>query len=65
MRHLETSRRSAGAQAGNLFRFSRELREGDYVITYNPNERLYAVGKIAGKYTYDPEFFAFKTDNFP
>ena len=48
-----------------MFRFSRELPESDYVITYQPDRQLYAVGKIAGNYTYDPKFFAFKTDNFP
>lgn len=66
-RHLTISRQSAGAQAGNLFRFSRELLVGDLVITYDPapTRRLYAVGKIAGEYTYDPKFFDFQEDNFP
>lgn len=49
----------------NLFGFSRELPKSDFVITYNPNERLYAVGKIAGEYTYDPDFFGFRENNFP
>ena len=49
----------------NLFGFSRELPKSDFVITYDPNERLYAVGKIAGKYKYDPGFFAFRENNFP
>ena len=59
------SSRPAAVWTDNLFGFSQELPESDYVITYNPNERLYAVGKIAGKYKYDPGFFAFRENNFP
>lgn len=59
------SQRAAAVWIDNLFGFSRELPESDYVITYNPNGRLYAIGKIAGKYTYDPDFFAFQENNFP
>lgn len=57
--------KSARPQAENLFRFSRELRVGNYVITDDPNKKLYAVGEIVGNYTYNPEFFDFKEDNFP
>ena len=59
------SPRPAAVWTDNLFGFSRELPKSDFVITYNPTRQLYAVGKIAGEYTYDPEFFAFKTNNFP
>ena len=59
------SQRAAAVWIDNLFGFSRELPKSDYVITYNPNERLYAVGKIAGEYKYDPGFFAFRENNFP
>ena len=61
------SKASAAQQAGNLFRFSQELLVGDFVITYDPTptRELYAVGKIAGEYTYDPKFFDFPEDNFP
>lgn len=57
--------KSARPQAENLFRFSRELRVGNYVITDDPNKKRYAVGEIVGNYTYNPEFFDFKEDNFP
>ena len=58
---------SAAQHAGNLYLFSRELLESDFVITYDPRptQKLYAVGKIAGEYTYAPEFFDFEEDNFP
>ena len=59
------SPRPAAVWTDNLFGFSRELSKSDFVITYNPNERLYAVGKIAGEYNYDPKFFAFGENNFP
>ena len=59
------SQSAAAVWTDNLFGFSRELPESDFVITYDPNERLYAVGKIAGEYTYDPEFFGFRENNFP
>lgn len=63
--HPGLSRQSAAAQTGNLFRFSRELPKSDFVITYRSDRKLYAVGKITGEYTYDPDFFAFQEDNFP
>ncbi len=59
------SQSAAAVWTDNLFGFSRELPKSDFVITYDPNERLYAVGKIAGEYTYDPEFFGFRENNFP
>ena len=59
------SPRPAAVWTDNLFGFSQELLVGDLVITYDPNERLYAVGKIAGEYTYDPDFFGFRENNFP
>ena len=59
------SQSAAAVWTDNLFGFSQELLVGDLVITYDPNERLYAVGKIAGEYTYDPGFFGFRENNFP
>lgn len=42
--------------AGNLWRFSQEMEAGDYVVTYNPDERWYIVGE-AGRYEWqDPVF---------
>ena len=36
--------------AGQLFRFLKEFNIGDYVITYNPSERVYWIGKILSEY---------------
>ncbi len=38
--------------AGQAFRFVREIKVGDAVVTYNPAERAYLVGTVAGTYEY-------------
>jgi restriction system protein len=44
--------------AGQLFRFVRQFKIGDRVVTYDPASRLYYCGQIAGEYEYhsDVEF---------
>lgn len=41
--------------AGQVFRFAREVKVGDAVVTYCPSERFYLVGAITGEYQYAPE----------
>ena len=51
--------RSAGWYAnagGMLYRFSKELQAEDGVVSYDRTRRVYAVGKLQGEYTFDPEF---------
>jgi restriction system protein len=36
--------------AGQIFRFLYEFSIGEYVITYNPSERVYWVGELVSKY---------------
>lgn len=36
--------------AGQMFRFVREMKGGDGVLTYNPSERAYLVGTVVGEY---------------
>ncbi len=38
--------------AGQAFRFVREIKVGDAVVTYNPAERAYLVGTVTGTYEY-------------
>jgi restriction system protein len=38
--------------AGQPYRFVREIRPGDAVITYKPSERTYLVGTIEGEYEF-------------
>lgn len=40
--------------AGQAFRFVREMRPGDRVLTYDPGRREYLIGTITGDYTYKP-----------
>lgn len=41
--------------AGQIFRFRNEFQIGDFVITYNPETRLYSLGKITSDYKYSEE----------
>jgi restriction system protein len=41
--------------AGQLYRFVREIKIGDRVLTYSPAERSYLVGTVGGAYEYRPE----------
>jgi len=38
--------------AGQILRFIKEFKVGDDVITYNPEERLYYIGKVESEYEY-------------
>ncbi len=40
--------------AGQLIRFKFNFKLGDYVITYNPEDREYLIGEIISDYMYDP-----------
>lgn len=39
--------------AGQTFRFAREMKIGDRVLTYDPSRRVYLVGTITSDYFYD------------
>lgn len=40
--------------AGQLYRFVREFKPGDRVLTYGPAQRVYRVGSILGEYEFSP-----------
>lgn len=42
--------------AGCLYRIKKEIVDGDYVVTYDPTRRVYAVGTIAGPYRFQSGF---------
>ncbi|WNS41523.1 restriction endonuclease [Paenibacillus sp. MMS20-IR301] len=42
--------------AGQIFRFASEFKIDDLVITYNPEERLYYIGRIHSNYEYKPDY---------
>jgi restriction system protein len=47
--------------AGQAYRFVREMKPGDHVLTYDPGKREYLVGTITGEYTHKPS----KTHTYP
>lgn len=49
----EMKKMQVAMSVGQLFRFLREMKIGDRVITYNPSRRVYLLGTIAGEYRYD------------
>lgn len=51
----ENTRRQTEVGAGQVWRFLNEIEIGDDVLTYDPDERLYHIGKITGKPEYRPE----------
>ncbi len=40
--------------AGQIFRFAREMKVGDRMLTYDPSQREYLVGTITGDYAFRP-----------
>ena len=48
-------RRTAGAGAGQIWRFLNEIQTGDHVITYSPESRTYLFGTVTGAASYRPE----------
>jgi restriction system protein len=39
--------------SGQINRFRYDFKNGDRVVTYNPNKRIYLIGEIVGDYEYD------------
>ena len=54
----EQKLRSQIVGARMLYRFSREMAIGDWIVTYNKQRRVYAIGKLEGDYRHEPEFDA-------
>jgi restriction system protein len=48
----EWSPYEVGNSAGQLFRFAREIKIGDTVITYDTSSRKYLVGRVLSEYEY-------------
>ena len=42
--------------ASQVWRFVNEIKEGDWVTTYSPANRLYSIGKIVGSAEHHPEW---------
>ena len=48
------SKHRRAVNAGQLYRFVREVEEGDYVLTYIKASRELLIGRISGSYAYRP-----------
>lgn len=49
----DNSKAQTSTSAGMAYRFVREMKIGDSVVTYDPTERKYLVGTIRGDYRHD------------
>lgn len=47
---------SVVAAASQVWRFVNEIRDGDWIVTYSPANRLYLVGRVAGAAEHHPEW---------
>jgi restriction system protein len=50
----DESRGKINVNAGQVFRFMREMHPGDLVLTYDKSTRVYSVGEISSGARYDP-----------
>jgi restriction system protein len=50
----QAKRMQVAMSASQAFRFVREVKIGDRVLTYDPSERVYLAGVLTGDYRYDP-----------
>ena len=44
-----------GIYASQLWRFAKEIKQGDYLLTYLPASRVYLFGQVSGDYQFDPQ----------
>jgi restriction system protein len=50
----DSRKMQVAVSAGQTFRFVREMKPGDRILTYDPARREYLVGTITGDYVYKP-----------
>jgi len=51
----ESTAQVRGVWASQVLRFMNEIAVGDEVLTYDPDRRMYEIGRIASEPTYDPD----------
>ena len=54
----ETSRQRIAINTGQIFRFTRQIEIGDYILTYLQASREILIGHVSGDYLYDPRFLS-------
>jgi restriction system protein len=61
--YLDMRDQAVSMTAGQLWRFTKEIKIGDRVVTYDPRARIYLCGTIAGDCEYSPEADAEELSN--
>ncbi len=51
----DNSKHRRAVNAGQVYRFVREIQEGDYVLTYIKSSRELLIGRITGAYAHKPD----------
>ena len=50
----QSRKMQVAVSAGQAYRFVREMKPGDRVLTYDPSRREYLIGEVTGEYVHDP-----------
>lgn len=50
----ESRKMQVAVSAGQAFRFVREMKVGDRILSYDPSQREYLLGTVTGDYVYKP-----------
>ena len=50
----EYKKHKSANSAGQVFRFLKEIKIGDHILTYDPGTRSYYLGEVVGEYEYKP-----------
>ena len=52
----------ANVNASQIYRYTREIKSGDYVVTYDKGRRQLLIGRVIGPYEFLPSLFS---ENYP
>jgi len=53
--YTDNSKHRRAVNAGQVYRFVREMREGDYVLTYIKSSRELLIGRVTGGHAHKPD----------
>jgi restriction system protein len=62
-REPDYNHRKAITSGSQVYRFAYEMKPGDWVLTYNPSQRVYLIGRVIGDYEYDPNCIVLAGDD--
>lgn len=61
----DTNKWRIGLQSGQIYRFAREMRTGDFVLTPDSPRREIMIGKVTGDYSYAPGAVSDEDESYP